>query len=478
MTKKQPNSKNHINNYMNNVIYKHTCKISGKYYIGQTINSMYERWKKHISDATNNIYENNYFHRAIRKYGHENWNSTVLFHIVDNLAFNDLDLNNKSEEEIKPIKYKRIKEILNDAEIKLIKINNSTNQKYGYNSNIGGSNKNLLIINSDIKRKMSESQKYINKALGTKNHYIIWNKKLNIVKYLYIPHRWCKYYSEKELNLKIDNGDLINTTKGRQYKTKGFYVYKVPEKYKIKNYDKRGNGSINLTFENLDKNFSLNINNFGTKIKKKRNKIMKRKINTKMMGSGNHYKIYDSLGRKWYVYGITLWCNKYSKLHTGVKLNVNYIIQASKGKIKHYKGFYVNVVPNDKKIQRKEFEKLDKEKSGAINLAPELKNILPDNRIIPKEKRKIMKGYQYIIWNENNKDDKWHVYTPSYLKKYSKKYLGEKLCPSALLRVGKGKSKSHKGWKCILVKEKDKITKINNDNQIGFIKITDIYEKN
>lgn len=54
------------------VIYKATCTISGKSYIGQTVN--FENRKKQHIWATDDYV----FHKAIRKYGKENFNWEIL----------------------------------------------------------------------------------------------------------------------------------------------------------------------------------------------------------------------------------------------------------------------------------------------------------------------------------------------------------------------------------------------------------------
>lgn len=53
-------------------IYKITNKINNKVYIGQSINPINERLKRHFSDAMNNILDT-HFARAIRLYGPENF---------------------------------------------------------------------------------------------------------------------------------------------------------------------------------------------------------------------------------------------------------------------------------------------------------------------------------------------------------------------------------------------------------------------
>ena len=50
------------------IIYMATNKINGKQYVGQTVGSLKERRRKHVSCSLNNS-DNIYFHNAIRKYG-------------------------------------------------------------------------------------------------------------------------------------------------------------------------------------------------------------------------------------------------------------------------------------------------------------------------------------------------------------------------------------------------------------------------
>lgn len=58
------------------VIYKHTNNTSGKSYIGLTKCGMNHRWIKHKSEAFNG--SDLHFHRAIRKYGIDDWSHELL----------------------------------------------------------------------------------------------------------------------------------------------------------------------------------------------------------------------------------------------------------------------------------------------------------------------------------------------------------------------------------------------------------------
>lgn len=92
-------------------IYMHTSKTTGKSYIGQTIKGMGYRWKSHCRDAENCTMPNNHFHKAIRKYGNDDWEHEVL---VDDVP----------------------QGLLNEYEQNLIEKYDTFNN--GYNSNVGG----------------------------------------------------------------------------------------------------------------------------------------------------------------------------------------------------------------------------------------------------------------------------------------------------------------------------------------------------
>ena len=59
------------------IIYKITNIQNGKMYIGQTIRSLDERWKRHQIDALHNVLDT-HFARAIRYYGVENFKAEII----------------------------------------------------------------------------------------------------------------------------------------------------------------------------------------------------------------------------------------------------------------------------------------------------------------------------------------------------------------------------------------------------------------
>jgi group I intron endonuclease len=65
------------------LIYMHTSQKTGKSYIGLTCKGIKRRWEQHTSDARNG--SEFHFHRAIRLYGENNWNHTILVSSVDTL---------------------------------------------------------------------------------------------------------------------------------------------------------------------------------------------------------------------------------------------------------------------------------------------------------------------------------------------------------------------------------------------------------
>jgi len=118
-------------------IYKITCKVNNKVYIGQTIQKLQDRLYHHFKDAINNGYKHA-LANAIRKYGKDN------FYI--------------EEIERHSCKTKRdLKKVLNEAEKKYIEIYDS--YLNGYNSTLGGDGTLGYNLSDEHRRKISNKLK-------------------------------------------------------------------------------------------------------------------------------------------------------------------------------------------------------------------------------------------------------------------------------------------------------------------------------
>lgn len=108
------------------LIYAVYCIVSGKWYIGQTIRDLDTRKNEHIHDSFDEKDEayNYKFHRAIRKYGVENF---VWFVIEDNIL---VPYHYENGEEVQD------KSLLNEREIYWVDYYDSF--KHGYNMTPGG----------------------------------------------------------------------------------------------------------------------------------------------------------------------------------------------------------------------------------------------------------------------------------------------------------------------------------------------------
>lgn len=118
---------------MRGVIYKYTSP-SGKVYIGQTIK---EEVRKQQHKA---CYDDTYFHRAIKKYGYENFTYEVLFWTTSK------DKNN-------------LKVILDALERFYIRKFKSNDRKYGYNGTSGGEGTYDKVVGEETRMKLSAAAK-------------------------------------------------------------------------------------------------------------------------------------------------------------------------------------------------------------------------------------------------------------------------------------------------------------------------------
>ena len=75
---------------MTNSIYLITNTINSKFYIGKTIHSVEQRWKRHVGVARRG--SPHYFHNAIRKYGADAFVVRVLETVDDPGVLNDREI--------------------------------------------------------------------------------------------------------------------------------------------------------------------------------------------------------------------------------------------------------------------------------------------------------------------------------------------------------------------------------------------------
>lgn len=94
-------------------IYKITNKTTGKIYVGKTKRTTKDRWLEHVRDSKNYPSENIPLHKAIIKYGADNFFIEILESGID-----EKELNKKEKYYIKTLK--------------------SNNSSVGYNATIGG----------------------------------------------------------------------------------------------------------------------------------------------------------------------------------------------------------------------------------------------------------------------------------------------------------------------------------------------------
>lgn len=118
-------------------IYCVTCLLTGKLYFGQTVTPIGDRWVRHLSSSKKG--SNHKFHRAIRKYGAENF-------IIEEV----LTVSAPTKE--------ILKKKLDYVEMRLIKRFNTKID--GYNSTDGGDKGTVgLKMSEEAKKKISEAKR-------------------------------------------------------------------------------------------------------------------------------------------------------------------------------------------------------------------------------------------------------------------------------------------------------------------------------
>lgn len=142
---------------MNGKIYKVTCIVNNKVYIGQTRKDLLTRKREHECDSLRENHPSYFtkFHKAMRKYGFGSFDWNVIEEVSINL--------------------------LNEREIYFIKLFDSV--KLGYNLTEGGKVVHASHLTEGHKRKISQALKGVKKSKSArakmskaKIGYIPWNK--------------------------------------------------------------------------------------------------------------------------------------------------------------------------------------------------------------------------------------------------------------------------------------------------------------
>ena len=129
-----------INNKIIGTIYLFRNSKNGKLYIGKTISPYNNRFAEHKFNAlTKNL--NNYFYRAIRKYGWDEFDKYVIFQTEE--------LENTTDNK------KLIDSVVCQKEIEFIDKLKTNNSKFGYNLTKGGDGIAGFKFSEEIKKQMS-----------------------------------------------------------------------------------------------------------------------------------------------------------------------------------------------------------------------------------------------------------------------------------------------------------------------------------
>ena len=182
--------------YQNNFgnIYIVECLINKLLYVGQTVNKIEKRWKKHINDSNRNT-DNTYFHNALRKYGSENFKVHVI----------PLKILNRDE--------------LNRLEMEFISLFNTTNRMCGYNISLGGTfNVSLL---PEVRNKISKNNCMHVQENRVKNQSSQLKKAVKSISLTGIVN-FFPSTCEAARYLKLSQGNIVNVLKGRNKTVKGY----------------------------------------------------------------------------------------------------------------------------------------------------------------------------------------------------------------------------------------------------------------
>ena len=274
------------------IIYRATNKINGKIYVGQTTRSFEERKSQHISDALCNKY-NMYFHRAIRKYG------------VDNFDWDVLDYCETYDE-------------LNNAEIKAIEKYNAFGN--GYNLTKGGKGSVGFRHSEEFKERMSNARIGVKVTDETK-------KKISLI---HSGKRLCEATKKK---ISDAHKGITHSEESRQKISKVRVELGLAKGENNPMYGKR---HTKETKEKISKSCSgRNHRCYGKHL----SSITRSKISKAQIGSNSkkarRYIVITPIGERIFVHGIVDFCRNYKE----EKLHYTLLIRVAQCKQNHHKGY-------------------------------------------------------------------------------------------------------------------------------------------
>lgn len=189
------------------IVYLILNNINRKKYVGQTVKPLTIRWSNHVSASRD---PQQYFARAIAKYGCENFSMTVLGEVYS-------------------------KDEMDSLETALIKFYESNNEDYGYNLTTGGDGINcpspetlLKMRNSHLGKSLSQQAKD-KLSHANKGREITWGAKISEAKMghsvseetrakLSLAHRGRKFVGRKRSGSQSqEHRDKISASLNRTY---------------------------------------------------------------------------------------------------------------------------------------------------------------------------------------------------------------------------------------------------------------------
>lgn len=183
------------------IIYKITCLVTNKVYIGLTIQTLKKRWEHHVSDSKRRDY---YFYRAIKKYGEEKF-------------------------EISEIEKCSSFEKLKEREIYWITFYDSNNSEFGYNSTLGGDGTIGYKHTESTKKKISISCKNKSKPFSEKHKENLSKSQKGEKNSFFGKHhsqqtltKMSRIHTKK--NKSISDELLLKNYKKKKFNNKGLFV--------------------------------------------------------------------------------------------------------------------------------------------------------------------------------------------------------------------------------------------------------------